>query len=802
MYRLVSRLLLAGLFLLHVFPGEQNPVAEPGEEEEMRPGDWFFAQRAFPYGRVDQRAYREALRQRQAAQRRRAASIWRDEAQQWVSCGPTNAGGRVTDVEMPISSFEEIYVGTASGGLFYTADRGASWTPLFDEQPTLAIGDIAIAPSDERLLYVGTGEPNGGGGSMTYDGGGVYKSADGGASWQHLGLDSTGSIGKIVVHPEDPDILYVGAMGRLFENNEERGLYKSTDGGASWEQVLYLSDSTGVIDLVMHPENPDMLYAATWERTRRPHRRQYYGATSGIFRSKDGGRRWEELTEGLPTSPRRKGRIGLAIAPSDPDVLYAYYTNGLDRLEGVFRSEDGGRRWEKQSSKYIVGTNFQWWFGKIYVHPEDADRVYLTSLFMYDSPDGGDSWQVTFRGVHVDQQALFIHPRDPDLIVLGNDGGVYLTENGGVTNRKLTGLPITQLYRCAVDYQEPGFLYGGTQDNGSIRTIDQRPDQWVQLLGGDGFVNLIDPTDNRYVYGESQYGRFHRSTDGGRTYQLAMRGIPTAEAKNWNTPVVFHPNDPTVLYYGARRLYRSQDRALRWESISPYLTAAHDGNLVYGTITAIAVSPVDPAVIYAGTDDGRLWRTNTGGDHWDEVSEGLPGRWVTAIACSPDDAATAYVTFSGYRFGESMAHVYRTQDGGRNWASRGGDLPDVPVNDLLVFPGEAPLIVATDVGVFQSVDGGQRWEPLGAGMPPAVVVTDLDYHVPTQMLFAATYGRSLFRMRVPPLTTGRPAPEPVAVPLLRAAPNPFTSTTRLRLRVEAADHYHLKVFDADRKSVV
>jgi len=800
MYRIVSWLLLAGLFTLLTLPGESTPEAG---EAEMRPGDWFFAQRAFPYGRIDQRAYRQALQRRREEERQQEAAPWRNESAEWVSCGPTNTGGRVTDVEMPLASFEEIYVGTASGGIFYTADKGATWTPLFDEQPTLAIGDIAIAPSDERVLYVGTGEPNGGGGSITYDGMGVYKSTDGGATWEHLGLDSTGSIGKIVVHPDDPAIVYVGAMGRLFENNEQRGLYKSSDGGATWEQVLYLSDSTGVIDIAMHPGDPNILYAAAWERIRRPHARRYGGATSGIYRSNDGGRTWEELNGGLPDRPMRKGRIGLAIAPSDPDVLYAYYTNAADRLEGVFRSADGGRTWERKSTKYIAGTPFQWWFGKIYVHPENADHVYLTSLFMYESLNGGDDWEVLFSGVHVDQQALFVHPYDPDLIVLGNDGGVYLTENGGVTNRKLTGLPITQLYRCAVDYLEPGNLYGGTQDNGTIRTTAQRPDGWVQLFGGDGFVSLIDPTDNRYVYGESQYGRFQRSTDGGRTYQLAMRGIPTGEAKNWDTPVVFDPSNPSILYYGARRLYRSDDRALNWTPISPYLSEEYDGNLVFGTLTAIAVSPLDPGVIFAGTDDGRLWRTLDGGANWRQVNAGLPQRWVTSITCSSDAVASAYVTFSGYRYGERLSQVYRTMDGGDSWEDIGSSLPDIPVNDLLAFPGGEQLIVATDVGAFRSTDGGGQWEILGAGMP-AVVVTDLTYHEPTETLFAASYGRSLFKMSVGPLSTDTADPGPghsTSGSVLSAAPNPFSGKTYFKLQVQESQWYRFVLIDQQGRVV-
>ncbi|MEO0341585.1 MAG: hypothetical protein AAF242_20545, partial [Bacteroidota bacterium] len=351
------------------------------------PIDYMLAQRLYPYGEADKKAYHEALELSQEKMELRSAI----PIGNWELRGPFNVGGRITDIEMPYNSSSTIYAGSASGGVYKSINAGESFKPIFDEATSLSIGDLDISETDTNIVYVGTGEANAGGGSLAYDGYGVYKSDNGGLTWQHLGLEEVGSIGKVVISKQDPNKVYVAAMGELFKNNQERGVYKTTDGGQSWEQVLYISDSTGVIDLVIHPEDDDIVYAAAWERIRRPYNRQYGGSTTGIFKSTNGGQDWSELTSGLPSSKLEKGRIGLAIARSQPDMLYAYYVTAFGNNQGIYRSTNGGQTWQLRGLTGLTNVSFGWWFGKIEVDPKSPNRVYLTQLNMFRSENGGTS---------------------------------------------------------------------------------------------------------------------------------------------------------------------------------------------------------------------------------------------------------------------------------------------------------------------------------------------------------------------------------------------------------------------------
>ncbi|RMG22845.1 MAG: hypothetical protein D6730_15665, partial [Bacteroidetes bacterium] len=745
--------MFAAVVVLLPPPADQpgQPVAAVGP---ALPGDWFYRQRAFPQGHIAQAAYRGALRARSRQLHQKASRSRPNEYDNsWQFAGPTNIGGRITDIEMPASRTDVIYAGTASGGIFKSVDQGHSWSAIFDEQPSLTIGDLAIAPSRESWLYAGTGEPNAGGGSLAYEGMGVFKSTDGGRSWQPLGLSHSGSIGKIVVHPRRPELVYVAAMGPLFAPGGERGVYRSTDGGANWQRVLHVSDSTGAIDLAIHPYQPDTLYAAMWERIRRPHRRQYGGATSGIYRSFDGGQSWEELTNGLPAAAAQKGRIGIAIAPSNPEILYAVYADAEGKLQGIYQSFNHGSSWIQRNSSGIIGVPFMWWFGKIFISPHNPRSVYVASLHLHHTQNGGHHWRQVFEGAHVDQHALYIHPLDSNLLVAGNDGGIYLSHDGGENLYKVKELPVTQFYTVEVDESQPVRLYGGTQDNGVNRSLSGSHNDWEAIYGGDGFVVLVDPTDPTYVYAESQYGLLGRSTDGGRSFVRATTGI--SGRRNWKTPVVFAPHDTRILYYGAERLYRSTNRAVSWQPISPDLSGGPGLNLVFGTITAIGLSPLNPEVIYAGTDDGHVWVSPDGGQSWNDISTGLPRRWVTSLLADPLHPQGVYVSFSGYRQHDHASHLYKSTDLGRNWTDISGNLPDVPVNECLKDPHDSTLYVATDVGVFFSENEGQHWELLGTGLP-AVVISDLRLHAGSRKLVAATYGRSLYTYQLPALPTALP----------------------------------------------
>ncbi|MEL6942432.1 MAG: glycosyl hydrolase, partial [Bacteroidota bacterium] len=710
------------------------------EEDKKYPNDYFYRQRAYPSGKIDQVAYRNALFYKKLQHQLES----RSNNENWELAGPTNIGGRISDLSISPSDDEVIYVGAASGGIFKTEDGGENWIPIFDESSSLSIGDITLAPSNENTIYVGTGEPNAGGGSLAYDGTGVYKSTDAGTTWDNIGLSNVGSIGKVSVHPNDENVVFVAAMGHLFANNPERGVYRTADGGDTWEQVLFVSDSTGAIDLAIHPQNPNIIYAAMWERIRRVNYRQYHGATSGIYRSTDGGDTWEELTNGLPTAPNEKGRIGIDISLSNPDVLYASYAQSSGHLQGVYRTEDGGNNWVERSTSGITSVPFMWWFGNLFIDPTNENTVYYLGFNAHKSTDGGQSWQRAFSGVHVDQHALCFSANNSDFVLLGNDGGLYKSTNGGRNNIKINNLPITQFYTCEIDASQPQRLYGGTQDNSTMRTMTGALDDWEIISGGDGFRTLVDPNDNRYVYTESQYGGFIRSTDGGNSFRNATTGIRSQDRRNWNTPVIFDPNNTSTLYLGASRLYKSTNRAASWTALSPDLTdGSGNGNLVYGTITAIDVSPVEGEVIYVGTDDGNVWVSKDAGSSWKDIKTNIPKRWITNIQADPNIAGHAYLTVSGFRYNSNLAHVFRTEDYGETWIDISSNLPDVPVNDIVKNSITEHLYIATDIGVFFSVDDGISWEFLGTELPNVPII-DLDLEADANLLVAATYGRSLY----------------------------------------------------------
>ncbi len=669
----------------------------------------------------------------------------------WTFAGPTNIGGRITDIAMHSSDLNTIYAAAATGGVFKTSNQGETWQPIFDEQLSLSIGALAVAPSDSETLYVGTGEPNGGGGSITYDGIGVFKSENGGETWNYTGLEKSRNIGRIAVDSKDKNRLFVAAMGGLFANNPERGLFRSIDGGKDWEKVLYVSDSTGCVDVVVHPSHPDTVFAAMWERTRRPDRRRYGGETSGLYRSLDGGDNWRKLTKGLPQYD--VGRIGVQVSASHPNIAYSIYADESGDFRGIFRSEDHGDSWRQVNDTSLVEMyhTYGWWFGNIRIDPQNPDVVYALGLDTWKSIDGGKTWQNTSaeQGVHVDQHGLVIHPQNSDFLVLGNDGGVYTSNDGGENWQHLPNLPITQFYSCTIDPQYPDKLYGGAQDNGIIRTLFTDVDKWEEILSGDGFQVLVDHANSDYIFAGHQYGNWYRAVDGGTTFMECIEGVSEFDRKNWNTPMAQDPENVLVLYLGTNRLYKSYDRGLSWKPISSDMTdGPSTGNLMYGTITTIAIAPSQTQVLYVGTDDGNVWGTQDGGKSWNFLSQNLPKRWVTALEVGSRNANIAYLTFSGYRQADYTPHIFRTEDGGENWIDISNNLPEAPINAVIADPtNEKTLYVASDVGVFVTYDSGKKWQMLGSNLPN-VPVMDLDLHPKTRKLLAATYGRGMFYLTV------------------------------------------------------
>ncbi len=748
--------LLAVVLLIAVLsPGEENDTSsERAALLAEYPNEWMYNQRAYPNNFINERAMANALAQSRDILSNRTAS-----GGDWVLQGPLNTGGRITDVAISPNSDDEFFVGAAVGGVWRTTDRGQSWDAVFDAIGKASIGNIAIAPSNASRVYVGTGEANGSATSGAFFGDGVYRSDDGGDTWTNIGLPESNHIGRIVVDPADANRVFVAATGKLYGKNVERGIYRTTDGGTNWERVLFVTDSTAAIDVVMNPANTDVLFAAMWERTRKPWQRDYGGLTSGVHRSTDGGDTWQLLgvSQGLPAPDDQTGRIGLAISESDPNTVYARYTTNeiTNSFDAIYKTTDGGNNWTEINTNPIsnIDASFGWFFGNLRVNPTDPDEVYVLGQTLFRTSNSGGNWQQVV-GMHVDHHGMEYSRTNNDFILAGNDGGAYISENGGNTWTKFLNLPITQFYNIEVDFSDTDNLYGGTQDNNTIRTLTGSTGDWSPIFGGDGFHVNVDPTDNSFVYAESQFGNLGRSTDGGFTFQSALDGISGADRTNWNTPVVLSPFDPATMYYGSNRLYTST-RAVFWTAISGDLTDGQhpSGSLSYGTLTAIGPSHLNTDTVYTGSDDGNVHVTFNGGATWTDISAGLPDRYVTSIAVSPVDDNTAYVTFSGFGFLDYDPHVFKTIDGGQNWTDISSNLPSIPVNDIIIIPNEDLLILATDLNVWYSNNDGDSWTILGDNLP-LTISRDLKYHEPTNTLYVGTFGRSMHSYNLDNLILG------------------------------------------------
>lgn len=727
-------------------PAPQVPTELASAPKEPNP--WFRAQRAFPRGRIPHDAVRsERIR---AADRMRSLPA---TAPTWELLGPSNIGGRITDVVVHPHDDDTIYVGAAEGGVLRSTDGGKSFQAVFDDQPVLSIGALALDPLVPDVVYVGTGEVNPGGGSVAYPGAGLFRSEDRGDTWRSLGLDASGTIGRIRIDPLDPDRIFVAAMGQTWERSPERGVFRSIDGGATWQHVLAIDDIIGAVDLLIRPDDPDVVFAATWERLRQPEAWHYGGLGSGVYRSDDGGDTWQRVEGGLPPASEEVGRIGLALCRSQPDVMYAIYADSEGYFDGIYRSADGGTTWTQTRDEALdnLYRTYGWWFGNVRVHPDEPDWVYALGVTFWRSVDGGDTWSNVGRPMHVDHHGMAFGGGADPVAYIGNDGGVYRSDDATASFEKLYDLPITQVYRIALDPSDPDAVYVGTQDNGTLRTRTGEVADWVRIRGGDGFAAIVHPHDSERLWTLTQYGKLRYSDDDAEHWIAAGVGIGGGDRRGWDAPLVLDPSDPDRRYFGTNRLYRSVDET-HWEVVSPDLTyGPHQDQKAQlrGTLTTIAVSPADPAVLWTGSDDGRVQVTADGGAHWTDVSEGLPERWITSVTAHLVDPNAAFVTVSGFRWAESEAHVFRTDDLGETWRPIGPGLPDAPANDLLVVDAQGThLIVATDVGVFETTDGGGTWRTAAAGLPRAAV-NSVAIQRSTGRVYAGTYGRSVFAYTLP-----------------------------------------------------
>jgi photosystem II stability/assembly factor-like uncharacterized protein len=681
--------------------------------------------------------------------------------------------GRISDIAVPHAvragerAAKTFYVASAAGGVWKTTNGGVTYFPVFDEQRVSSIGAVAVAPSNAAVVWVGTGESNNLRSSSWGDG--VYKSVDAGATWTRMGLPQSQHVARIVIHPTREDVVFVAAMGPLWAGGGERGLYRTTDGGRTWRNLLSGGAFTGVTDVVLDPRDPDVVYAATYQRDRRAYSFVGGGPESGVWKSTDGGETWTQLTSGLPATDM--GRIGLAVAASQPNTLYATVDADAE-TGGIYRSDDAGTTWRRVNELQSI----PWFFGQIRIDPLDAERIYHLGVSLSVSDDGGATFRRIAGNTHADHHAMWIDPVDSDHLIIGNDGGLYISHDRGETWDFAMNLPVATFYALGVDMRDPYWVYGGLQDNGTFGAPSATRTNtgvthadWVRVGGGDGFYAAIDPEEPNIVFAESQNGALIR-------FDLATqerKGIrPPAEPGvehryNWMAPLLISPHDRRTLYFAANYLFRSRDRGDSWERLGPDLTRQlnrdslpimgmngpgghrrNEGVADFGNITTIDESPLREGVLYVGTDDGLLQVSRDGGATWTRV-ERFPGvpemTYVSRVIASAHDEATVYVSLEGHRSNDFRPYLLRSTDYGRSFTSIASNLPsDAAVYVIREHHRNPDVLVAgTEYGVFITLNRGRSWTQLRNGIPPAPV-HDVIIHPLANDLVVGTHGRGIY----------------------------------------------------------
>lgn len=750
----------------------------------------------------------------------------------WRNIGPYRTGAWLTAIAVPeapqTAQLYTFYVGFRNGGVWKTTNNGTTFEPVFDGQPALSIGAIDVAPSDSNTVWVGTGESYSA--RSSYSGDGVYKSTDAGKTWTHMGLRDTHHISRVIIHPKNPNIVYVAAMGHLFTTNEERGLFKTEDGGKTWRKILYVDEKTGVIDLVLSRKNPAVMYAVTYEKVRVPWDLDIGGPGSGIWKTTDGGKKWARLGGGLPSG--RIGRIGIDLYQANPEILYAIVENanlrtptepeaGRDKdrpkpsefVVGnhVYRTDDAGRTWRMtHDGKITIGSKAAYSFNIIRINPGDPNHIAVISDSMPNSNDGGKTWQGTSwpsRGMFVrafgDFRALWWDPRNPDRIIAGSDGGLNISYDRGKTVDHYLNLPVGEFYTVEADMEDPYNVYGGMQDHDSWKAPsngwagDVNVADWITVGEGDGMYNKVDPGDSRWLINSREFGAHRRIDQKQRTMTDIMPRRPQGQVPlrwNWTPPIALSPHNAAIVYTGAQVLLRSLNRGDTWQEISPDLTTDDAsktygrGNIQHCTLTTVSESPVTAGVIWVGTDDGKVQVTRTHGASWFDATAaiaragGPADRWVSRVFASGHDAGTAFVAKTGFRNDDFKPYLFRTSDFGQTWTALSAGLPDQPINVVWEDRTNRQLLfVGTDKGVWASIDGGTRWVHMKGNMP-AVPVHDLLVHPREHDLIVGTYGRAIFITDVSVL-------QQVTEPVLAADVHLFDIEPRQPLRPSGWGNY-------------
>lgn len=686
--------------------------------------------------------------------------------------GPGHTGGRITDIAVNPKNRSIRYVATASGNVWKTVNAGTTWQPIFDDYGSFSIGVVTLDPNDPNVIWLGTGENNSQR-SVGY-GDGVYKSVDAGKSWQHMGLKTSEHIGKIIVDPRDSKVVYVASQGPLWSEGGERGLYKTTDGGVSWERVLHISENTGISELAMDPENPDILYAASYQRRRHFGILIAGGPEGGVYKSSDAGKTWKQLKKGLPGGDL--GRIALAVSPQKPQVVYALVA-GTDRTKGFYRSADHGESWVKKSDYMVIDAQY---YMEIFPDPNQFDRVISVDMRTNVTNDGGSTFErINENRKHVDSHEVVFDPNDPNYIMIGCDGGIYESWDGMNTWRFTDNMPLAQFYRVGIDNAKPFYnVYGGTQDNNTIGGPSQttkrngiRNADWFITQGGDGFQTRVDPTDENIVYSQSQYAgiiRYDKKSGEKIDIQPQPGDGESALKWNWDSPLLISPHNPKRLYFAANKLFRSDDRANTWTAISDDLTRQEDRNQKevmgqvwsvdaifknvftspLGSIVALDESPVQEGLLLVGTDDGLLQITEDNGQNWRTIENfpGVPARaYVSDVHASRHDADEIFIAFNYHKYGDYKPYVLRSSDRGNTWKTIISGIPDGEfawtiyqdhINPNLVFLG-------TEFGMYYSTNRGNQWSKFKRGIP-TIPIRDIEIHQGEDDLVAASFGRGFY----------------------------------------------------------
>jgi photosystem II stability/assembly factor-like uncharacterized protein len=681
--------------------------------------------------------------------------------------GPYRGGRSVTSVGVP-SEPNTYYFGAVSGGVWKTTNGGVTWTPLFDNQPVSSIGSIAVSESDPNILYVGTGEACIR--SISSFGDGVYKSTDGGKTWKNVGLKDTRNIGRVIIHPKDPDIAYVAALGHAYGNNAERGVFRTMDGGKTWEKVLYKDEKTGAIDIEFVPGNPSILFAALWEAGRTPWSLTSGGPGSGLYKSTDGGSTWKPIKgNGWPDAVL--GKIGVSVSGGDPNRVYAM-VEALEELGGLYRSDDQGEHWRHVTDDHRL-RHRPWYYTHVTADSKNADTVYVLCVGMYKSTDGGKNFSPMTGFPHGDHHSLWIDPNNPKRMINSNDGGATISVDGGVSWTSQEGQPTAQFYHVTVDDQFPYNLYGSQQDNSTVR-IQSRSDKgaigrsdWDPVAGGESGYIAVSPTDPNIVFGGNYFGiltRFDRRTGQAQDVSVwpdntdGWEAAPLKYRFNWTQPIYFSKHDPSVVYYTGNVVFKSTNLGMSWQPISPDLTRndkskqGRSGGPItgenispeyYNVVFSLAESPLQKDLLWAGADDGRMHLTRDGGKNWTDISPKMEEGMVSSIDASPHDAATAYIAVDRHKFDDFKPHIFRTNDFGKSWTQITNGMPDNAYTHVVrEDPKKKGLLYAgTETGIFVSFDDGANWQALQLNLPTAPIH---DLVVKDDDLCVATHGRAFW----------------------------------------------------------